>query len=87
MEFIVWMLHGSKGLDDFNNKIVNEFQAQCHYFEKYEINGRTSFKVHAAVVAMMDSLSQHKVCEYKKTAMGDLLRLVRRNCWWWHWAH
>lgn len=79
LEFIVWLLHGPKGLDDFNKKIVNAFGKECQYFEMERKNGKTSFKVHPAVIDAMESLSQHRECESGKTALGDLLGVVRER--------
>lgn len=77
LEFIVWLLHGSKGLDKFNKDIVNEMGNQCHYFEKEKTKGETTYKIHTAVLTTMDSLSQLPECEDGETALGDLLMVVR----------
>ncbi|KAI1876173.1 uncharacterized protein JN550_001669 [Neoarthrinium moseri] len=77
LEFIIWLLEGPKGLKDFNDKIVDEFRKECHYFELKKENGQTTSKVHTAVEHKMKSLSSHPWCEQSKTALGDLLKLVR----------
>lgn len=73
------MVYGIKELQDFNKRIENEFGKQVHYFELEKANGGTSFKVHASVTAMMDSLAQHPQCIAGKTALGDLLKVVRKR--------
>lgn len=80
LEFIVWLLGGSQGLDEFNKRIVDEFGKQCHYFER-EMKGGKGGKggsvVHRAVLDTMQSLSRRPECQAGKTALGDLLRIVR----------
>lgn len=77
LEFIVWLVDGTRGLDEFNKEIVNEFGAECHYFESKNRNRVAPFKVHEAVAATMERLSQHPECEDGTTALGDLLRVVK----------
>lgn len=73
------MLSGPKGLERFNKKIVNEFGNPCHYFEKILQNEQTAFKVHKVVVDEMASLFKHAECKDGKTALGDLLRVVKKK--------
>lgn len=42
-------------------------------------DGKTLFKVHTAVLATMETLSQHAECERGVTALGDLLNIVRNK--------
>lgn len=74
LEFIVWLLDGPKGLQNFNKTIVDEFDTQSHYYEFEEESG---YSVHRAVLATMQSLSQRPECQAGKTALGDLLMIVR----------
>lgn len=71
------MVYGSTQLDKFNSKIVNEVGKQCHYFKMERRNGEVSSRVHDAVCEMMDSLAQTLECKVGKTALGDLLEVVR----------
>lgn len=73
------MVYGIEELQDFNNRITNEFGKQVHYFELEKANGRTSFRVHATVTTMMDRLAQHPQCIAGATALGDLLKVVRKR--------
>lgn len=77
LEFIVWMVRGIEKLNEFNDKIVNEYGKQIHYFEQIKINGGSTFRVHTAVSDTMDRLAQHAECKAEKTALGDLLEIVR----------
>lgn len=77
LEFLVWMVWGKQELEEFNKRIVNEFGKSVHYFELEKRNGQTSCRVHSAVSATMDELAQHAECKAGKTALGDLLKLVR----------
>lgn len=77
LEFLVWVVYGTKELDKFNRRIVNDFSQQCHYFEVEKRNGETSFRVHTAVSAMMDKLAQRTECTAGDTALGDVLSVVR----------
>lgn len=73
LEFIVWLLTGSGGLDHFNKRIVDHLRRDCHYFE----TRGDRVVVHSAVVDTMKSLSQRPECQAGETALGDLLSLVR----------
>lgn len=78
LEFLVWLLHGHDGLVRFNEKIVTEYGKESHYFEmETSLHGEPSFKVHRAVVDAMDSISRDPECKDGRTALGDLLRIVR----------
>lgn len=73
------MVYGIKELQEFNKNVANEFGKQVHYFELDRTSGGTSFRVHAAVTAMMDKLAQHAQCIAGETALGDLLKVVRKK--------
>lgn len=71
------MVYGTRQLNKFNNNIVNEFGKPCHYFEMEKKNGEVCSRVHDAVCEMMDRLAQSAECRAGKTALGDLLEVVR----------
>lgn len=73
------MVYGRHGLDEFNKGIVNEFGKPVHYFEHEKRNGHKSSRVHSAVSATMTRLAQNTECTAGKTAMGDLLWVVRKK--------
>lgn len=73
------MVYGIKDLQEFNNKVANEFGKQVHYFELEKTNGGTTFRVHHAVTTMMDKLAKHPQCIAGETALGDLLKVVRKK--------
>ncbi|KAH8788006.1 hypothetical protein F5883DRAFT_531251 [Diaporthe sp. PMI_573] len=77
LEFIVWMVYGTRQLNTFNDEIVNEFGKECHYFQMEKRNGVVSSRVHEAVCKMMDKLAQRPECKAGNTALGDLLGVVR----------
>lgn len=79
LEFIVWVVYGNHELDEFNKRIVNEFGKPVHYFEHEMRNGQKSLRVHSAVSATMKGLAQQTECTAGKTALGDLLRVVRKK--------
>lgn len=66
-------MSGAKGLEDFNNNIVDHLGHECHYFVKGQ-NGKV--KVHSEVIAAMKYLSENPQCRHGETALGDLLNLV-----------
>ncbi|KAF7529648.1 hypothetical protein G7054_g9799 [Neopestalotiopsis clavispora] len=76
LEFIVWMLEGSEGLEHFSSEIVNDFGQECHYFERERRNGQIVFKTHTAVKEKMKALSSQSVCRAGETALGDLLAII-----------
>lgn len=77
LEFIVWLLEGSKGLRDFHKRIVNSSTREGSFFETERKNGQFSPSVNSAVLATMQSLSQRPECQARETALGDLLGIVR----------
>ena len=74
LEFIVWLVSGTKGLDEFNEKIVDHLRRKSHYFEDGP-DGKV--KVHSEVLATMEALSKNPQCRWAETALGDLLKVVR----------
>lgn len=72
LEFIVWLTSGPNGLDEFNGKIVDHRNRECHYFEEGP-NGE--IMVHSEVLTTMKTLTENGPCR-RETALGDLLDLV-----------
>lgn len=72
-------MSGNHELDEFNKRIVNEFGKPVHYFEHEMRDGQKSLRVHSAVSATMKRLAQNTECTAGRTALGDLLRVVRKK--------
>jgi len=77
LETIIWLLHGTQKLADFNDALR---AGRKHYPPYYHVRdgiGETpAAEVHPDVRACMDELAQDPECR-GDTALGDLLRLVR----------
>lgn len=76
LEFIIWILEGPQGLREFNERIVNDCNKECQYFQ---VNRDSTCEIHKFVVEKMKLLSQHHQCEAGNTALGDLLKVVREE--------
>jgi serine/threonine protein kinase len=74
LEFIIWLLHGIKGLDSFRGDKVGDYGLSDSF---YEINHAKLAKVHAVVEHWMDHLGKDAICRSETSALGDLLDIVR----------
>lgn len=74
LEFIVWLMYGKKGLDQFNHDVSGE----TFYTISWE-NGIKVAQVHSQALAWMDRMAEQPICEVGVTAIGDLLEIVRSS--------
>jgi serine/threonine protein kinase len=76
LEFIIWLLHGEAGRKQFNK----EGRGQLGYSDQfYEINSDGIASVHGAVIYWMDRMAKDNRCLPRRTAIGDLLEVVRQG--------
>lgn len=74
LEFIIWLVYGLDGLDYFNSSIDGPYAGATPYYEIQESRVAT---VHRAVLRYMDRLEHEPACVVGRTALGDLLEVVR----------
>ena len=80
LETIVWLLHGLQYLDQFNDSIRedNRTESEPPYYKlTTSASGQRVAKLHPLVVECIRKLSQKTECEIGRTALGDLLAIVR----------
>jgi serine/threonine protein kinase len=70
-EIIIWLLYGIDGLNAFNQADYGH----CGYF--YEVNDTGDAKIHHVVTYWMEHMEKDPLCRPTKTAVGDLLQVVR----------
>ncbi|KAF4336071.1 kinase domain protein [Fusarium beomiforme] len=74
LEFLIWLMYGHDGLTRFNRSFKNgRSDVVCFY----EIDDKDVARVHRVAKQWMDHMAQDPVCEVGKTALGNLLELVR----------
>ena len=71
------MLYGLNGLKAFNKSVCSDANPACPFYETVVTSGARTAKVHHAVVRWMDRMAQDARCHRGRTALGDLLHLVR----------
>ncbi|KAF5707177.1 serine threonine kinase [Fusarium mundagurra] len=76
LEFMVWLLYGPPGLSKFHNDLASGHSGpdSNRRFWEYISNGA---KVHNAVLRWIGHMAKDPVCREGKTALGDLLELIR----------
>jgi serine/threonine protein kinase len=74
LEFIVWLLYGKRGLDQFNHDVSGDT-----FYTIFTENGEKVARVHVNAVAWMKRMALEPVCKVGITALGDLLELVTNN--------
>ena len=72
LEFVVWLLYGLEGLNQFNHDVHSD----TFYQIRIE-NGNKVAQVHNAAVRWMDRMSNEAVCKTGPNALIDLLEFVR----------
>jgi len=83
LETIIWLLHGSEVLQNFNDRIVDDVGQKSHWFEfKVKRAGQRErgkvAVVHHHVRGIMRALRKDQECA-PGTAMGDLLEIVQEK--------
>ncbi|KEY69073.1 hypothetical protein S7711_09576 [Stachybotrys chartarum IBT 7711] len=76
LELVIWLLHGSDTLDEFNDKWLGKQPNNRDSNPFYERQPRNFIEVHPVVSAVINSLLEDHECQ-GKTAIGDLLRLIK----------
>jgi serine/threonine protein kinase len=76
LEFIIWLLHGKKGLDQFHRDKKGDYGISDSF---YEIDPHAKAKVHGVVDHWMDSMEKDPLCCIGESALGDLLDVVRQG--------
>ena len=76
LEFIIWLLHGTEGLREFNESVKTGFGDESPFYQVSQTGYITSARVHDVVVSWMKRISKDPACRAGTTALGDLLELV-----------
>ena len=76
LEFIIWLLHGMQGLENFHHANVGDYGLSDSF---YEINHERIAKVHGVVSHWMEHLGKDALCQYESSGLGDLLDIVRNG--------
>jgi serine/threonine protein kinase len=77
LEFLIWLLYGPDGLKRFNNSFKTPLDNYPPFYEVEIVNGKPVARVHNIAVKWMDHMAKDPACKPGKTALGDLLELVR----------
>ncbi|KAI0458012.1 hypothetical protein F5B21DRAFT_462574 [Xylaria acuta] len=80
LEFLTWLLHGTKKLNEFNDSIREDLEIKDpSYYVVEEIVGRgKAAKVHHSVIEHIEKLAKDPACAVN-TALGDLLGVVEKK--------
>lgn len=76
LEFLIWLLHGRNGLTQFHQDKKGDYGISDSF---YEIDPEKNAKVHGVVNHWMDSMEKDPLCFAGKSALGDLLDVVRHG--------
>lgn len=74
LEFMVWLLYGPPGLSEFHSDLESGHSGPDSNRRFWEYKHT---KVHNAVRRWIDHMAKDPVCREGKTALGDLLELIR----------
>lgn len=72
LEFLIWLLYGPDDLKKFNQELGED-----NFYKVSIVNGKKVAEVHHAAVRWMNHMAQEPGCEVGRTALGDILELVR----------
>ncbi|KAF4952468.1 hypothetical protein FGADI_6702 [Fusarium gaditjirri] len=81
LEFVVWLLDGQQGLDDFNDSIrggVKHDYDPPYYITRGAADQMVAF-IHPVVTQQLDDLSRRTGTEANKSALGDLVTIVKEK--------
>jgi hypothetical protein len=78
LEYIVWLLYGREGLDDFNLAVQGDPSYEAPCYQITEVAGEKTGRVHDVVVRWMGHMADDPACA-RGTALGDLLDIVRER--------
>ena len=74
LEFVIWLLHGSKELRKFNESFPGD---DCTSESFYHISHHKGATIHPIVIQWMEHMAKDGMCIPRMTALGDLLQVVR----------
>ncbi|KAJ4365826.1 hypothetical protein N0V83_008447 [Neocucurbitaria cava] len=74
LEFIIWILYGEDGRKKFDKNNRGHYGVSDMF---YEVNSEGIASVHGAVKYWIDQMANDPRCRPQKTALGDLLEVVR----------
>jgi serine/threonine protein kinase len=74
LEFLIWLMYGLDGLKEFNRLNVGDYGKSDMF---YEVSLGKPAKVHPVAVHWMKHMANDPRCSRNKTALGDLLEIVR----------
>ncbi|RFN49035.1 het-domain-containing protein [Fusarium flagelliforme] len=74
LEFLIWLMYGSEGLDAFNRSF-NRGQAENPSYYEIDMNGMA--KVHHVALRWLEHMARDPVCQVGQTALGNLLEIIR----------
>ncbi|RKK16131.1 hypothetical protein BFJ65_g9702 [Fusarium oxysporum f. sp. cepae] len=76
LEFLIWIMYGRDALMRFNRSFKKDrTDVVCFY----EIDDKGVAKVHRVAEQWMEHMGQDPVCEVGKTALGNLLELIKEQ--------
>ncbi|RTE68477.1 hypothetical protein BHE90_017145 [Fusarium euwallaceae] len=79
LEFVIWLVHGPKGLRRFNNESWRfDSSSNAFYLVTRKPDGTTGTDVHPVVKRWLEHMLD-SVSWVRNTALGDLLELTRRH--------
>lgn len=79
LEIIIWLLHGTKGLREFNEEVKTSLGNESPFYQVNHTGRTRSARVHKVVELWMEHISKDPACRAGTTALGDLLELVKRG--------
>jgi serine/threonine protein kinase len=74
LEFLIWLIYGLDELKRFNKQNIGDYGVSEMF---YEVSFGKPAKVHAVVEYRMEQMAKEPCCSRGKTALGDLLDIVR----------
>jgi serine/threonine protein kinase len=74
LEFIIWLMYGLDTLKNFNRLNIGDYGVSDMF---YEVSLGKPAKVHAVARHWMNHMAKDPRCSRNKTALGDLLEIVR----------
>ncbi|KAF1832274.1 HET-domain-containing protein [Decorospora gaudefroyi] len=77
LEFIIWLLYGNDGLENFYNQLKGDAQQYCQYYEWAP--GEERAEVHKVVRDWIKAMQETDPECSGNTALSDLLHLVREK--------
>lgn len=81
LEIIIWLIYGNQGVNNFRRDVQGPYRQPIPYYtieEVEDVNVKAKAKLQEVVEEWMDFIAEEPVCG-GDTALGELLRLVRRE--------